>query len=449
MSEKKDKHKNSSQAKVWIALTYCDDQADYNIKSSTIKWRLDRLAQVEKYAFIFHDRDIWTTESLDISYPVDETGERPINRETGLPFRQGDHKKAHYHIAIWLNVRWRKNQLATVLDIPERFFMNMDSEIMFLSYLTHRLNPEKTPYYEEEVISNFDWISLRDGSPKLSEIEQILKRVELGELTRNNYTRLLDMKTCIKYDSQLKKAFDIYDDKHKHDKLIRTNIYVQPIVVEQGSGVGKSLISEEWYKTICDTLNWDYCFANSGKDMFGSYSGQECIIFDDRSFNSFSRDDFLNTFDINNKGDMPSRFKDKSARWRGTIVTNINDFEDEIKKIKGFAKDEDLTQVRRRFKYIIKISQEFIHVYEYNSDTKQHELTKTAVNWIYANIIDREKYNHEIENQDIMFISALAKTLANHRKEFLQRNQQDDVKMLEDMLSIEDKTMLLEYLKKK
>ena len=91
MSEKKDKHKNSSQAKVWIALTYCDDQSDYNIKSSTIKWRLDRLAQVEKYAFIFHDRDIWTTESLDISYPVDETGERPINRETGLPFRQGDH----------------------------------------------------------------------------------------------------------------------------------------------------------------------------------------------------------------------------------------------------------------------------------------------------------------------------------------------------------------------
>lgn len=403
-----------------------------------------------------HDADYWTDADLEERYPVDpDTGKRANNPATGKPFQPGDHKKTHFHVCLWLGEKVRRTQLAKIFNamlpdgaaIEERNFLPMDAQEEALMYLTHANRPHKHQYEENLVFSNFDWVALRDGKKKDSELEAVLKRIEAGEITRNNIARMTDAIFYAKYKSKLELAFEHFDLKHKHDKIIRTNIYICPYEKSAGSGVGKSLLAEEWARALCDRLGWDYCFMGSGKDILDGYRGEEVVILDDRGFDTMDRKFFLNFFDISAKGAMPSRFRDKAPRWRMSIVTNITPFEEEIGKVKGLSSDEDLTQVRRRFAYIIKVSPDTIYLYSYDDNKKKHVLQDSCKNFMLADVIDEEKNDHRIESQGMAFIAGLASSIRQHRDSYMRRQTAED----EEFASLlpEQKKELLAYAREK
>lgn len=427
-SESAELHKNKKGQYVAGTLFVILDWRPTRTVQSAIK----RCPYVINYAGASHDLDTYSQEDL----------EKALSKGREIDWNVGDSKKHHCHVFLRTK-QVRADTLAKALGIDVKFVRYLPKNRIYgmLCYLTHKGWEEKHQYQESDIWSNFDWIAERDGRKHMNEWDQIVSRIESGEVTENNAVRKLGLATYTKYKTKLTTAFEGYKKLHAHDRRIRTNIYIQAVQSGNGSGVGKSLLAEEWMQTLCEYLGWDYIFLGAGNDLFGEYTGQEAVIMDDRSFDSFSRDEFMALFDISAKGAMPSRFRDKAPWWYITAVTNINDFEDEIDKIKGLTADEDLTQIRRRFEFIIKVSQDEIQIYQYDDTTKRHAFKGKCANWILRNVKERERESGAVAKQGIMFIQGLAATIAKHRDEALEREARANAEW--DCLTLEDKERLL------
>lgn len=369
-SESAELHKNKKGQYVAGTLFVILDWRPTRTVQSAIK----RCPYVINYAGASHDLDTYSQEDL----------EKALSKGREIDWGVGDSKKHHCHVFLRTK-QVRADTLAKALGIDVKFVRYLPKNRIYgmLCYLTHKGWEEKHQYQESDVWSNFDWIAERDGEKKVNELDEILKRIEAGEITKTNVTQCLTMAQYVKYKVKLQDAFWYYDQVHKHDKNARLCVYVTSGV----AGSGKSTLAEMLAKVIASRHGWDYAYGGNGRDVWGDYNGEEILILDDKSFGDMGRDSWLNTFDLFVKGSMDSRFKNKNAsNIRMIIVTNILSFEDNVGKIKDLSDDEDRSQFTRRFQLVADVQEDVITLYKYNTSTKQYAVHEKINNYLTAYI---------------------------------------------------------------
>lgn len=137
-------------------------------------------------------------------------------------YSQGDMKNTlkEHHVHAFLRCSpVRADTLASTLDVPINHIRYVKKTKVFgcLNYLTHALWPEKHLYDDSEVISNYDWKLERDGVKRVNVLEDIISRIDSGEITENNYIHMLSLPTIVKYERQIQSAFRLYRRKHAHE----------------------------------------------------------------------------------------------------------------------------------------------------------------------------------------------------------------------------------------
>lgn len=157
----------------------------YGYKTEELENTLQELVfnkYITTYAFIYHDKDIYTQEDKDQAIKD--------NREYQEP---NTIKKPHHHIIIIFKQNVSRNQIITRFikqDLENNKTILTKQVIDKYSayrYLTHKDNPEKVQYKEEDIHS---W-TIQQFKGKLTQSEETTKYINMyedyksGETMRN------------------------------------------------------------------------------------------------------------------------------------------------------------------------------------------------------------------------------------------------------------------------
>lgn len=158
---------------------------------------LDTISKSYDYAAVLHDKDRWTAE---------DEAKNPEHK-------QGELKKAHYHVVIRTpNGTWR-SALCKDLGIEEKFCERPRSFESALQYLIHYNDTEKGVYPIEEVFGTLV-TKLKESINKIekSEGEKVVELIQFIE-EREGYIRVTDFATyCAKngYWSEFRRSGAIF-----------------------------------------------------------------------------------------------------------------------------------------------------------------------------------------------------------------------------------------------
>lgn len=185
---------------LFFVLLYCP--------TKTAVHRIRTCSYVNEFAAAAHDLDVYSQEDM----------EKALKKGRIPDWKVGELKKHHVHAFLRCS-QVRPDTLASALEIPVNHVQYVKKTKVFgcLSYLTHALWPEKHLYDDSEVISNYDWKAERDGTKRVNVLEDILSRIDSGEITENNYVHMLPIATAVKYERQMQSAFRLYRRKHAHE----------------------------------------------------------------------------------------------------------------------------------------------------------------------------------------------------------------------------------------
>lgn len=142
-----------------------------------------KIKNIKSYAFIYHDKDIYLNDILD-----DKTNE--------IIHKKGDLKTPHYHIYLRLKVsrepdeikRWfMPKGLADDNGLPYNCLsQKVKSSVACIEYLTHKNEPEKYQYSENDIISyNIDSVLENDAiDNSIDIVEDMLSGFSTRELVK-------------------------------------------------------------------------------------------------------------------------------------------------------------------------------------------------------------------------------------------------------------------------
>lgn len=118
-------------------LLYVEDD-NYNIDDVLKSIRSD--SNAISYAFILHDKDIYTEETFD-----------KYGRLLG---HEGELKQPHYHVCVHYLEPQNKSDIANSYGLKNRFIEKCKNYAGSLLYLTHRNAEDKVPYPLESIETN-------------------------------------------------------------------------------------------------------------------------------------------------------------------------------------------------------------------------------------------------------------------------------------------------------
>ena len=128
---------------------------------------------IRDYAYIIHDKDVDS---------------------------EGHLKAPHVHLALRFNNSYDTKHIAQWFDIQENYISKVKGKwVDMLKYLTHKNASDKYQYSDDEVVSNFDFLSVIEKS-KTRGIEDIFKderKIEIiesianGEIREFNYHQFI------------------------------------------------------------------------------------------------------------------------------------------------------------------------------------------------------------------------------------------------------------------
>jgi len=225
------------------------------------------------------------------------------------------------HVHIWIEYDKQKNlpALAKELDrlpIEVNAIEYARSKVGCLAYLTHENASSKHQYDKSEIHSNFDFeTELRNEKIHVSEVLQdIYNKIESKEINEWNLEQKLDMATCVKYDREIKRAFDYM--RKRYGMGADKNMTV--IYIWGDSGTGKTTLAK--YLAQENKMS---CFVSSASnDILDGYRGEECIILDDLRACNMKLEEFLKLADNHTSSTVRSRYFNKSiATCRMLIIT--------------------------------------------------------------------------------------------------------------------------------
>lgn len=341
-----------------------------------VKDALNSYKTIKKWAYIVHDKDLWTEE--------DEKNQTSFNAKAGQP------RPPHIHIVIHTENNYIDVAIVSKwLGIPENFIELPKGRGAFLDcveYLTHEDEKQqalgKHLYGDDEMHANFDFRKeLQERADKmlkygaeLSPRDQTRHDVMYGGLTliqareRDKINYMGDYK-------ELQRLRLEYINAQK-PPTSRMNFYI-----DGKGGIGKGLLSTALGKYLAKTFNPDLTDEDemifevgSGNALFEGYDGQPVIIWDDkRAFELLQilggRGNVFTVFDTHPRQKKRQNVKYSSVNLCNTfnIINGIQPYEEFLDGLAGEYKDkdgqihevEDKSQAYRRFPLIIPIQEDY------------------------------------------------------------------------------------------
>lgn len=329
---------------------------------------------VQDWLYILHDKDTYTEED-----------EKRNNEH-----KAGTLKKPHYHIFLRLKDSTDSKYIAAAFGVAEQYVNKVKGKwVDVLLYATHRNAVDKYQYSDEEVVSNFDFTTVRDKEEKKKSdnkyLDTIIDKIDSGEIREYNLTKYISMKDYIKFERQIKRAFEYRTQKMKGIDRDMKCIYIQGV-----SGAGKTTYA----KRIAEDKNMSYYISSGSNDVLDDYKGEDCIILDDLRPSCMGLSDLLKMLDNNTASSVKSRFKNKVLECRLIIITTTLPIETFFRNV--FSEEvESAIQLYRRCSVLIKMDLKSMDLYSFNNTTRVYDYLYTVPNPV--EFVREEKTKEEME----------------------------------------------------
>ena len=338
-------------------------KCDYMDEGELIKG-IERCSYLDLWFYIKHDKDKYKKE----------------DEEKNKEHKEGELKPPHWHFYGKLKDSTDSKYIAKHFGVPENFINKVKGGWGdVLLYSTHRNRPEKHQYEDEEIKSNFDFVTERDkyerkkNGNKLSDRQIMGNEIMMGKIT----LREVREKDPYLYMDNIRFFTTCRMDylNNLPTPPLRLNYYICG-----SGGVGKGLFSRGVSRLLFPNLEYDNdIFFEIGGDnvTFEGYDGQPVIIWNDcRSVDLLNklggRENVFNVFD-------PHPTKQKQNIKYGSvnlpnvvnIVNSVQSYEEFLDSLAGeyvdkngnSRKSEDKNQSYRRFPLITELKEEYFNLY--------------------------------------------------------------------------------------
>lgn len=291
---------------------------------------LEEWQAIEKYAWILHDKDI---------------------KPDGSP------KEPHIHFMIQFHGAMPTLALLKYLGniSPDTFHENQLQKIKSwkgaIAYLTHANTPQKYQYSDEEVHTNlpkeeYDETK-REGSVAVNDkvrLEQIINDIDNDILTEYNIDRKIPLLDRVKFNTQIKVAFESH---YKKNRSLNRDMKVYFVTGLAGSG--KTTLA----KQLALLHGYDTYITNSGAHPFDNYMGEECMILDDIRPSDMKFNELLKVLDNNTSSMVHARYADKYFyRCKLCIITStlpLDQWYKNLQESDGEAKSQLTRRITAQF----------------------------------------------------------------------------------------------------
>lgn len=302
--------------------------------------------KIRNYAYILHDKD---------------------KKEDGTV------KPPHYHIMVRFTDAYKLKTIMGIFDnlIPEQYFEGIKGRWGdALAYLTHSNAPKKHQYDPAAVVSNFAWEKEAAEAKKIKELEEVIDKIDSGEIRLFNYTDYMTANFYAKYRRQIDTAFKFRNDRLKSKEVNRN---MRCIYIMGGSGTGKTTYAKEYAKK----LGYSTFISSGSNDPLDGYAGQDCIILDDLRPSCMGLSDLLKMLDNNTASTVKSRYFNKVLECKLIIITTTLDIESFFKNVFS-EENEACKQLKRRCDLVVEFPQDEttdkLKIYQYNIKADCYDL---------------------------------------------------------------------------
>lgn len=317
-----------------------------NGKIDAIADILNTSDKIRNYAYILHDKD---------------------KKEDGTA------KPPHYHIMVRFTDAYKLKTIVGIFDnlIPEQYFEGIKGRWGdALAYLTHSNAPKKHQYDPAAVVSNFAWEKEAAEAKKIKELEEVIDKIDSGEIRLFNYTDYMTANFYAKYRRQIDTAFKFRNDRLKSKEVNRN---MRCIYIMGGSGTGKTTYAKEYAKK----LGYSTFISSGSNDPLDGYAGQDCIILDDLRPSCMGLSDLLKMLDNNTASTVKSRYFNKVLECKLIIITTTLDIESFFKNVFS-EENEACKQLKRRCDLVVEFPQDEttdkLKIYQYNIKADCYDL---------------------------------------------------------------------------
>ena len=334
-----------------ISAKMCEivQQVQY-LNEETIKNAIASQNCIDKWCYVLHDSDVKDDGTL---------------------------KEPHWHIYLHFTDSRQFDYIAKWFKIEPQYVNKIKGKRFgdAIEYASHHNAPEKYQYPFACVRANFDYEkavmkNLKDKENAES-ITKIITAIDNGEITPYNIVNSLSMGDYVKYEKQIKKAFEY----RRLRKLQEVNRQMNVIYMYGGSGLGKTTYA----KYLAEKQGKTVFICSSENDPFDGYAGQSCVIMDDIRGTNFKFGDLLKLLDNNTASSIKARYRNVALECDLLIITTTKtptEFYRGVFESHG----EEFTQFLRRCGQMCYFYGEKIAIYCYNPEILKHEIIATIDN---------------------------------------------------------------------
>lgn len=333
-----------------MAVKMCEVVSDtQHLTLEKIKSVIGSQSCIDKYLYILHDKDI-----------------KP----------DGTKKNPHYHVYLHFTGSRQFDFIAKWFGLPVSFVSKIHGRFSdAVSYAIHHNAPEKYQYDISECTANFEifeQIQKSDDRKKdKMQLENLLERIDNGEIKQYNITNIVSMPVYVKYETQINKAFE-YKRKQKMKEVNRN---MRVIYIYGASGLGKTTLA----KMLAIKQGLTPFISSSSNDPFDGYEGQEAVILDDLRGSSFPFADLLKILDVHTASTVKARYKNVMLQTDVIYITSIKPPKDFYRSVFE-SEGEEYTQFVRRCEMIVQMELTRLNVFSYDYNNKQLVLIDTPPN---------------------------------------------------------------------
>lgn len=342
---------------------------------------------VTKYGYALHNQDRYTQD--EINQLIDDVQNDKKKLAEYQKLKEGDLKKAHYHIGFQLKNpadygsvgNHYRCQANMVTSIKSHFFKD------YLTYLAHRNRPEKYQYsldiiktsesnyrklIEDTEISYFAK-NIKDKADSLYEKirngKYSLKYI--AQLTLSNAKSEEDKWLCVLYQKhklQVEQSYQIYLNQKIRDLQ---KVERQVFFVQGAGGMGKTTFVLNWCEK--NGININDIYESGENDPMGHYENEPVVVLDDVRPDTFKFTQLLNMTDPFYVHEIDARFHDRKIIADKIFITSSETIEEWIEHFRRYNRKEKMNQLIRRISYLVDMNSEEINIYNNALESKTNE----------------------------------------------------------------------------
>ena len=314
-------------------------------------------------------------ESYEVGTLSDKLAQISSIKDWAYILHDKDDKKPHIHLVLRLKCANDSTYVAKWFNVSENAIEKCKGRWSdMLKYLTHENVSEKYQYSQDEVKSNFDWISEKDkGSSGDKRLQEIVSMIETEEIKQYNIHEKVTMLEYTKYKRTIDCCFE-----YRAKKLKGMNREMECVYIQGESGCGKTTYAKELARG-----KGYHAFVSSGSnDVLDGYEGEECIILDDLRPSCMGLSDLLKMLDNNTASTVKSRYRNKVLECRMIIITTVLPLEEFFRNVFE-NENEPIIQFKRRCQTMLKMDKDNINYYFYNQETREYMYLGSQPNTVY------------------------------------------------------------------